>query len=112
MTTSIIFNLLSMTDDPLDLPNAPLNPPPAPFGKIAMINFAVLLAYIALTDSDKYLALHAFGIVIQVFLNMLIGIILLFTTQKHIGRAMLLSGLLVLVVGFGLCIGKAELVGN
>jgi cytosine/uracil/thiamine/allantoin permease len=100
-----------MTEELLDLPDAPLNPPPkVPLGKIALINFVVLLAYIGLFDSDKYLVLHAFAIVIQFFLNFLVGLILLLTKHKHIGRAMLLSSFLVLIVGFGLCIGKAELI--
>jgi len=106
--------------DPLDQPDLPpADPqPPMPLGKVVLINFGIMLAYMALSglmyqgESEAGLAslvFDAFLLVLQVGINVIGGAILLFTTRKHIGRAMLLSGLLVGIIGFGACIGKASM---
>ena len=109
-----------MYEYPLDQPDLPpLDPqPPMPLGKVVLINFGIMLVYMTLSGlidqggSEAGLAgliFDAFLLVLQVGINVIGGAILLFTTRKHIGRAMLLSGLLVGIIGFGACLGKASL---
>ena len=108
-----------MYEDPLDQPDLPpLDPPPMPLGKVVLLNFGIMLVYMTLSSlvdqggSEAGLAgliFDAFLLVLQVGINVIGGAILLFTTRKHIGRAMLLSGLLVGIIGFGACLGKASL---
>ncbi len=109
-----------MYEDPLDQPDLPPldPPPPMPLGKVVLLNFGIMLVYMTLSSlvdqggSEAGLAgliFDAFLLVLQVGINVIGGAILLFTTRKHIGRAMLLSGLLVGIIGFGACLGKASL---
>jgi hypothetical protein len=109
-----------MYEDPLDHPqDTPVEPTqPMPLGKVALINFGIMFVYMILTatmdnsGSEGGLAsliFDAFLLVFQVGINIIGGAILLFTTRKHIGRAMLLSGLLVGIIGFGACVGKASM---
>jgi hypothetical protein len=109
-----------MYEDPLDQPeNTPIEPtPPMPLGKVALINFGIMFVYMLLTATIDHsgseaglagLIMDAMLLTFQVAINILGGVILLFTSQKHIGRAMLLSGLLVGIIGFGACIGKASM---
>ncbi len=108
--------------EPLDGPDQlPPDPnPPAPIGKAVLINFGIMLVYMLLTSiisvndsgSEAGLASLIFDaglLTVQVGANIVIGAILLFTHNKHIGKAMLLSGLLTAVIGFGACLGKASL---
>ncbi len=109
-----------MYEDPLDQPHLPpADPqPPMPLGKVVLINFGIMIAYMTLTALANTtqaeagmasLILDAMLLVLQVTINVIGGVILLFTSQKHVGRAMLLSGLLVAIIGFGACIGKASM---
>lgn len=105
-------------DQPLDQFSAPADPrPPMPFGKVMLINLGIMLVYMTLSGvgtGHDYgpLIIDAFGIVFQVIINVLGGVGLLFSEQRrHVGKAMLLSGLLVGLIGFGACIGKADLFG-
>lgn len=111
-----------MYEDPLDQPeNTPVQPtPPMPLGKVALINFGIMFVYMILTATmdnsgsggEAGLASLIFDatlLTFQVAINIIGGLILLFTSQKHVGRAMLLSGLLVGIIGFGACIGKASM---
>lgn len=107
--------------DPLDQPDSPYNaPPPMPLGKVVLINFGIMLVYMILSsfaDSGSGggeagmagLLLDAMLLTLQVGINIFGGVILLFTTRRQVGRAMLLSGLLIGIIGFGACIGKASL---
>ncbi|HPI08251.1 MAG TPA: hypothetical protein PLM41_17785 [Saprospiraceae bacterium] len=109
--------------DPLDQPEpSPGSPQPNPLGKVTLINFGIMLAYMAFTgiafrnDSGgeaglASLIFDATLLTLQVGANIVIGVILLFTDQKHIGKAMLISGLLMAIIGFGACLGKAAMVG-
>ncbi|MCA0235125.1 MAG: hypothetical protein LCH81_01940 [Bacteroidetes bacterium] len=111
-----------MDIEPLDQPEQrPPDPnPPAPIGKAVMINFGIMLAYMVLTGlayiGDRgseaglgSLIMDAVLLTVQVGANILIGALLLFSNNKHIGKAMLLSGLLLAVIGFGTCFLKASM---
>ena len=102
-----------MTDEPLDQFSAPSHPQPRmPLGKVVLINFGIMLLYMMATGIGKGhdygpIILDAMGIVIQTAVNIFGGLGLLFSQErKHIGKAMLLAGLLVGVIGFGACFGK------
>ncbi len=82
--------------------------PKVPYGKVILVNFVILLAFILLIDKDPYAAGKAFLIVIQVFLNIISGAVLMFTKHKPLGKAMLLSAVVVLILGFGMCLAKEE----
>ncbi len=107
-----------MSNEPLDQPSAPFNPQPKmPLGKVVLINFGIMLLYLVVTgipNGHDYgpLALDAMAIVLQTAVNLLGGLGLLFSDdKKHVGRAMMLAGLLVGVIGFGACIGKYSMFG-
>ena len=94
------------------LPNPPQ--PKMPLGKIVLINFGIMLAYMLFSslamDSGPeaglgVLAIDAFLILAQVGLNMLAGFILVFTEdKKQLGSALLIGGIIMGVIGFGSCI--------
>lgn len=104
-----------MQNEPLDHPDAPL--PPIPFGKVMLINIGIMLFYLTVTGMGKGhdygpLMLDAMGVVGQTCVNLVVGVGLLFVPkQKHLGKAMLLAGLLIGVIGFGTCFGKYTLFG-
>lgn len=107
-----------MTDEPLDQFSKPSHPQPRmPLGKVVLINFGIMLLYMMGTGIGKGqdygpIILDAMGIVIQTAVNIFGGLGLLFSQErKHIGKAMLLAGLLVGVIGFGACFGKYGLFG-
>lgn len=85
-----------------------------PLGSAVLINFGIMVAYMLLTSLSMgtgpeagmgALAADAFLIVAQVGLNMLIGFILLFTRDhKQLGGALMISGIVMGVVGFGSCL--------
>ena len=110
--------------EPLDGPDQrPPDPtPPMPLGKVMLINFGIMLAYMFLTGlafgndsgSEAGLASLIFDatlLTLQIGIIILVGVILLFSANRHVGKAMLLSGLLMAVIGFGACLGKASLIG-
>ena len=105
-------------NEPLDQPARSADPQPKmPFGKVMLINLGIMLVYMTLSGVGTGhdfgpLIIDAFGIVFQVGINVLGGVGLLFSDdRRHVGKAMLLSGLLVGLIGFGACIGKADLFG-
>lgn len=110
-------------ETPLDQPQTNFEPPKRmPLGKVVLINFGIMLTYMALTSMMDtsggggeaalgVLAVDAALIVLQAGLNFVLGLILVFTDQRHVGQAMLISSLIVGAVGFGLCIGKAAVLG-
>ncbi|HNE28785.1 MAG: hypothetical protein U0U46_07005 [Saprospiraceae bacterium] len=111
-----------MEEQPLDQPQTPFEPPKTmPLGKVVMINFIIMLVYMALTSTMAtsggseaglgMLIADAMLIAAQAGLNFVIGLIFVFTDLRHVGQAMLISSLLVGAVGFGLCIGKASVFG-
>ena len=107
-----------MLNEPLDQPTAPLNPrPKMPLGKVALINFGIMLLYLTATgtsDGQNYtsILLDVIFILLQIAANFIVGLVLLFSDRnKHIGRAMMLAGLLVGVIGFGACLGKYSAFG-
>jgi hypothetical protein len=94
-----------MVEDPLDLPDALRNlPPKDPFGKVVLINFGILLLYFFAFESggDKIFVVLMI-IPFHAFLNLCVGLFALFEKQKRLGKALLLSALLVPIVGYGLC---------
>lgn len=110
-----------MLQEPFDqldpLPQPPR--PRMPLGKVVLINFGIMVAYMMLTSlaagggseaAMGALALDAFLIMAQVGLNMLIGFILVFSeSHKQLGGAMLIGGIIMAVIGFGSCLAHATL---
>jgi hypothetical protein len=104
--------------DQLD-PNSNPTRPKMPLGKVMLINFGIMIAYMLFGSlffgsghdgSMSLLAWDAFLILGQVGLNMLIGIILLFSEPyKQVGSAMLISGVMMAVIGFGSCLAHLSI---
>jgi ABC-type polysaccharide/polyol phosphate export permease len=105
--------------DQIDPPSRPPQQPKMPIGKVVLINFGIMLAYMLLTsltmgtghEADLgILAADAFLVIAQVGLNMLIGFILVFTQDhKQLGGALMISGIVMGVVGFGSCMAHMVL---
>ncbi len=111
-------NAFQVLNEPLDQPENPFKPhPKMPFGKVVLINFGIMLFYLTVTGIGKGhdygpILLDAMAIVAQTGINLVVGLFLLFSKEnRHIGRAMMLAGLLVGVIGFGACIGKYSVFG-
>lgn len=112
-----------MENEPFDqldpLPNPPT--PKMPLGKVMLINFGIMVAYMLLSSLAMasgpegglgVLTIDAFLILAQVALNMLVGFILVFTDdKKQLGGALLIGGILMGVIGFGSCLGHMALMG-
>lgn len=97
-------------------------PPPAkpkiPLTKVVLYNFGIMLAYLLLLNlfagSDGpegnlgVMIGMSFLLLVQVGINLLAGLILLFRRDKRpLGSALLLGGLLTAVIGFGTCVLSA-----
>lgn len=92
-----------------------------PLGKVVLINFGIMVAYLLLSslamDSGPdaglgVLILDAFLILAQVGLNMLVGFILVFTEdKKQLGAALMIGGIIIGVIGFGSCFAHMALLG-
>lgn len=107
-----------MTDEPLDQFNPPSDPKPKmPLGKVALINFGIMLLYMTISGIGKGndygpLIIDALAVLAQTAINIFGGVgLLFFPERRHIGKAMLLAGLLVGVIGFGACFGKYSMFG-
>ncbi|MBP6812202.1 MAG: hypothetical protein KA138_11820 [Saprospiraceae bacterium] len=81
-----------------------------PLGKVVLINVSVMLVYIVYFWSEKdeyepypiliYEILTLLSLAVQVSLNLLAGLILVFNPrQKHIGKALLLGGVITAITG-------------
>jgi hypothetical protein len=85
-----------------------------PLGKVVLINFGIMVACMLLASMSMgnghdagmgALAFDAFFVLAQVGVNMLIGLILVFTeSHKQLGGAMLIAGVIMGVIGFGSCL--------
>lgn len=102
----------------LDQPTQPERRPEMPFGKVLLINLGIMLAYMGLSyvsnisDAEASLFIDAFLIMGQVGLNLAVGFILVFIERtRYLGAAMLISGFVIGLIGFGTCLGKAALFG-
>ncbi len=111
-----------MQNEPFDQLDPLSNPPKPkmPLGKVVLINFGIMVAYMLLSSLAMegggseaglgVLAIDAFLILAQVGLNMLVGFILVFTEdKKQLGSALLIGGIIMGVIGFGSCIGHITL---
>ncbi len=106
------------TSDQLDPIQAPPKPK-MPLGKVVLINFGIMIAYMMLNSltvtrgseaSLRILIADAMLILVQVGLNMLIGFILVFTEDhKQLGDALLIGGVIMGVIGFGSCHAHATI---
>ena len=111
-----------MQNEPFDQLE-PLSTPPKPkmpLGKVVLINFGIMIAYMLLTSlsmgsggSEAGLGVvvaDAFLILAQVGINMLLGMILVFSAEKkHIGSALLIGGVITAVIGFGSCLAHISI---
>ncbi|MCW5924778.1 MAG: hypothetical protein KIS77_20840 [Saprospiraceae bacterium] len=105
--------------EPLDQSTHPHEPPQKmPLGKVVLINFGIMLFYLAVTGIGKGhdygpILLDAMAIVAQTGINLIVGLVLTIgsTHHKPLGKAMMLAGLLVGVIGFGACLGKYSAFG-
>lgn len=100
-------------DQPYNSPSAPQRPK-MPLGKVVLINFSIMVTCMLLAGIDmgigydvgmNVLVFDAFLVLAQVGINMLIGLILVFTKRhKQLGGAMLIAGVIMGVIGFGSCL--------
>jgi hypothetical protein len=103
---------MNYANDPLDQTQTLPPRPKMPLGRVVLINFALMLAYFALTGVGKgdmalgSLMTDAMLLVAQVAINFIGGLVLLFTERKELGRAMIIASILVGIIGFGVCMGK------
>lgn len=100
--------------------------PKTPIGKVMAVNFAIMLGYMVLISLDSTgpkwsVGLKdAFLILLQVGINMLAGLVILFThdskvhteNRKQLGSALLLGGFIMAVIGFGSCIAHTTLLDS
>ena len=103
-----------------------LEPPPASpkpkmlLGKVVLINFGIMLAYMAFIGlvinregPDAGLGVgigYAVLLALQVGLNLFAGMVWLFSKKlRHVGKAMLIGGLITAAIGFGTCLTVASL---
>lgn len=103
-----------MQNEPFDQLDPMPQKPKMPLGKVVLINFGIMVAYMLLTSLSMgsgheaglgVLALDAFLILVQVGLNMLFGLIFVFSdNQKQLGSALLIGGIIMGVIGFGSCL--------
>ena len=112
-----------MENEPFDQLDPLPNPhkPKMPLGKVMLINFGIMVAYMLLSSLAMasgpegglgVLTIDAFLILAQVALNMLVGFVLVFTDdKKQLGGALLIGGILMGVIGFGSCLGHMALMG-
>jgi hypothetical protein len=88
--------------------------PKPPLTTVVLGNFALLLTYMTFfslpseipnpEDSIGALAGDVFCLILQVIVNVIVGIILVsFKKHQHIGNAFLLGSLVTAVIGFGTC---------
>lgn len=100
--------------------------PKMPIGKVMAVNFAIMLCYMALVSLEGHepkwavWVKDAFFVLTQVGINMLAGLVVLFThdskvhteNRKQLGSALLLGGFIMAVIGFGSCIAHTTLLDS
>lgn len=94
-------------EEPLESPL--MKPQPKmPLGKVALINFGILLATTLLSllmTGDESLALFGVVMLLQSAINFIVGLVFLFQPARmKLGQAMVICSILVPIVGFGLCV--------
>ena len=84
------------------------------FGKILLWNFGLMFAVMLLSSiggADSVIFDLMF-MILQVIVNLLLGLFFIFSQRRNAGLAHLLSVFLVVLVGFGACAGKLEILGG
>lgn len=103
-------------NEPLDQVHANPKPKANPFAKIVLRNFAVMLLYMiggGLISGRNSEGFDALLLASQVLLNLFAGLGSIFSkTYRMTGIAFLLSGLLVAVIGPGMCGYKQTLLSK
>ena len=83
---------------------------------ILLVNLGIFAAYTLLAfalSPKEGMIYHAFFIVIHVIISFLVGVIrLIFSKGDSDGGAHILSAALVLVIGFGTCMGLTQALGS
>jgi hypothetical protein len=101
-------------ESPLDRPTTSPPSPMGIFNKVLLINLGIMVAYTILTSfgKDEYMAVNALLIVVHMLICLLSGLILLIPSlkQRQLAQGQLLSGVLVLLIGFGACLGKMMII--
>lgn len=85
------------------------------FGKILLWNFGIMLGFMTLTGlsgNTDSLIVDLLLMIVQVAANLLLGIIFVVQRKYNAGLAFLLSAFLVVIIGAGMCAGKASLLGG
>ncbi|MBK8557001.1 MAG: hypothetical protein IPL65_15070 [Lewinellaceae bacterium] len=107
-------------NDPLDHNSPADQPQKRPLGKVVMINFGIMILYMLFSSLStaggsgseaglSSMILDAMLLVLQVGTNLVLGLVLLFTDHKEVASGMLVSALLIGIIGFGACVGKASI---
>ena len=104
-----------MEETPLDAPTTEQPKNKGSFGKVLIWNFGLMLGFMILTGlsgNQDSLILDLVFMVLQVILNLVLGLILLLRKQTHSGLGCLSSAFLVFIVGYGMCAGKVAILGG
>lgn len=83
---------------------------------ILLINLGIFAAYTLfafVSSPTDGMVSHAFFIVVHVIISFLIGLIrLIFVKDSSDGGVYILSAALILVIGFGTCVGLMQVLGS
>ena len=108
-------------------PNSKPPKPKVPLGKVVLINFGIMLGYMALLSLDDpsmsgmtILGRDMIFIFGQIALNLLAGLAIVFTQVDHIhtpdrqqlGKALIIGGFLMGIIGFGTCLLHTSIFEN
>ena len=97
-------------DELLDTNNTP---PPTSYKRILAVNMAILAFYTLYAfTSDGGAVIDAFLIAGHLIICIVVGVSAALASNKDVARGFFLSAGLVLLVGFGSCVGVASLIGN
>ncbi len=88
------------------------NHPPNPHNKILRVNTKIFLSYtfLSLLGGSTAYIFHAIFIVVHVIICFSIGIVLAFSSKSAEAQYHFLSMFLVLLIGFGTCIGFVNII--
>lgn len=103
-----------MEETPLDQFNTPAPPDQGSFGKILLWNFGLMFGFMLLssTAGADSLIYDLCFMILQMVVNFLGGLFFILAKRRQAGLALLLSAFLVVLVGFGMCAGKAAIMGG